>query len=58
MTDLILTKEITVAQLIKELSENFEMTDIIKTGLWIRKVGEFKRTSYAKSLLMSSMMNS
>jgi len=37
MTDIIITSPIKVKDLIKELKQEFEADDIVKTGLWIRK---------------------
>ncbi len=37
MTDLIITKEITVGELIKALTDEFVVVDVVTTGLWIRK---------------------
>ena len=37
MTDIIITKEITVGELVKELQNEFNDNDVITTGLWIRK---------------------
>ena len=37
MTDLIITKPITVGELVKALEEEFNDNDVVTTGLWIRK---------------------
>lgn len=37
MTGLIITKPIKVKDLIDALSEEFDMGDVVTTGLWIRK---------------------
>ena len=35
--DIIITKEIMVCELIDELKKQFDESDIVTTGLWIRK---------------------